>query len=195
MRELQQNNLPLRRVCSGPRDRREIATHITRTPTMMTTTVAPMGTTMLRSNHSGNHGKYWLTDVGSCSGGAMVPTTYRHCLPLWCVLLPRRTQITTTAMIITRIAAATGTTRFKFDRKMRIGLFAPWSGISRAGAIVPATTPNQKMWTSVENLETPCVEVLLLSLLQVHVRCYTYVHLIYLNNLKHPVLRVGTCQV
>jgi hypothetical protein len=46
-------------------------------------------------------------------------------------------------MIITRIAAATGTTRFRFDRKMRIGEFAPCSGISRAGAIVPVT-PNQK---------------------------------------------------
>jgi hypothetical protein len=70
------HTLPLRRVCSGPRDRRDKATQITTTPTIMTTTVAPMGTTMLRSSHSGTHGKYWFTDVCSCSGGAMVPTTY-----------------------------------------------------------------------------------------------------------------------
>lgn len=77
--------------------------------------------------------------LGRCNGSYNI----RCRLPFWCEFLPRSTQITTTAMIITRTAAATGTTRFRFERKMRIGELAPWSGISRAGAIVPVT-PNQK---------------------------------------------------
>lgn len=56
---------------------------------------------------------------------------------------PLRTQITMTATIITRIAATTGTTRFKLAMKIFIGsssLPPPFtSGSSRAGAMVPGT--------------------------------------------------------
>lgn len=82
--------------------------------------------------------------LGRCNGSYNI----RCRLPFWCEFLPRSTQITTTAMIITRTAAATGTTRFRFERKMRIGELAPWSGISRAGAIVPVTPNQKKKWTS-----------------------------------------------
>lgn len=44
------------------------------------------------------------------------------------------------AIIITRRAATTGTTRFKLDRMMRIVSSAVSSGDSREGAIVPETT-------------------------------------------------------
>lgn len=43
-------------------------------------------------------------------------------------------------MIITSRAATTGTTKFKFERMMRIVSSAVSSGKSREGAIVPVTT-------------------------------------------------------
>lgn len=43
-------------------------------------------------------------------------------------------------MIMTSRAATTGTTKFRFDRIMRIVSSALNSGKSREGAIVPATT-------------------------------------------------------
>lgn len=61
-------------------------------------------------------------------------------VPLWWLPLLRRTQITIMAIIITRRAATTGTTRFKLDRMMRIVSSAVSSGDSREGAIVPETT-------------------------------------------------------
>jgi hypothetical protein len=44
------------------------------------------------------------------------------------------------AIIITKMAATTGTTRFKLDRMIRTVSSAVKSGISREGAIVPETT-------------------------------------------------------
>lgn len=41
------------------------------------------------------------------------------------------------------------------------------------------------------NLETPRVEVLLLSLLLEHVRCFNYLHVINLHNLEMPCVEVG----
>lgn len=54
--------------------------------------------------------------------------------------LLRSIQITIIAMIMTSRAATTGTTKFRFDRIMRIVSSALNSGKSREGAIVPATT-------------------------------------------------------
>lgn len=63
----------LNRVCSGPRERRDKATQITRIPTIITTTVAPTGTATFRSTQSGIQGKNCLTSGISLAGGAMVP--------------------------------------------------------------------------------------------------------------------------
>lgn len=67
-------------------------------------------------------------------------SNYMCYVPLWWLPLLRRTQITIMAIIITRRAATTGTTRFKLDRMMRIVSSAVSSGDSREGAIVPETT-------------------------------------------------------
>lgn len=61
-------------------------------------------------------------------------------VPLWWLPLLRSIQITTIAIIITTMAHITGTTRFIFDRMMRMVSSAVRSGISREGAIVPVTT-------------------------------------------------------
>lgn len=53
-------------------------------------------------------------------------------------------QITMIAIIMTRIAATTGTTKFKFDNMMRMASSAVNSGIPRDGGIVPETTKDQK---------------------------------------------------
>lgn len=49
-------------------------------------------------------------------------------------------QITMMAIIMTRIAATTGTTRLRLATMMRIASSADSSGMPRDGAIVPETT-------------------------------------------------------
>lgn len=49
-------------------------------------------------------------------------------------------HITIIAIIMTSMAATTGTTRFRFARMIRIASSADNSGIPREGAIVPKTT-------------------------------------------------------
>lgn len=113
--------------------------------------VAINGTIKFKSNHCGIHGGKYVLPF-SCillSGGASVPTwegtkktlqlSGRY-VPLWWFPLLRRMQITIMAIIMTRRAATTGTTRFKLDRMMRIVSSAVSSGNSREGAIVPETT-------------------------------------------------------
>ncbi len=128
---------------------RDNATHITKTPTKTTMIVAINGTIKFKSNHCGIHGGKYVLPFSwmLLSGGASVPIMgrdrerhYSFYVPLWWFPLLRRMQITIMAIIMTRRAATTGTTRFKLDRMMRIVSSAVSSGNSREGAIVPETT-------------------------------------------------------
>lgn len=61
-------------------------------------------------------------------------------------------------MIMTSRAATTGTTKFRFDRIMRIVSSALNSGKSREGAIVPATTTTTKVFFTRRDREIEEIE-------------------------------------
>lgn len=61
-------------------------------------------------------------------------------------------QITMIAIIMTRIAATTGTTKFKFDNMMRMASSAVNSGIPRDGGIVPETTERSEQRSIVKHI-------------------------------------------
>lgn len=116
---------------------------ITTTPTMNTTIVAKIGTKTSGSSQAFTQGGSSFSPSTLPGNGAIVPKIAEWLvsiyLPLWWSLAPRTTHTTTIAMMMTRIAATTGTIRFRCDRM----IFRVCSGVreppptSRAGAIVP----------------------------------------------------------
>lgn len=116
---------------------------ITTMPTMNTTIVARIGTRTSGSNQAFTHGGSSLSPSAFPGNGATVPRRKLgglNGLPLWWLsLAPRTTQTTTIAMIMTRMAATTGTIKLRWERMiLRVcsGVRAP-SPTSRAGATVP----------------------------------------------------------